>query len=223
MNNNDATQLFNGQNLSGWQVPEGDNGHWQVVDGVIDYDAMSESPKDKNLWTEQRYGDFELWVDWRIKSTPWTNTRVPIVLPDGTYKRNEHGEVIRMSVPDSDSGILLRGTDKAQVNIWCWPVGSGEVYGYRTDAAMSAEVKRGVTPRTIADRHIGEWNTFHIIVKGNRLTVHLNDTLVIDDAELPGLPSRGPIGLQHHGIRRDNQWVTPPSLVQFRNIYIKEL
>ena len=32
--------LFNGRDLSGWKVPAGDNGHWKVVDGVIDYDAV---------------------------------------------------------------------------------------------------------------------------------------------------------------------------------------
>ena len=36
--------LFNGKDLTGWRVPEGDNGHWKVVDGVIDYDAESEAP-----------------------------------------------------------------------------------------------------------------------------------------------------------------------------------
>ena len=54
------TSLFNGRDLSGWKVPEGDNGHWKVVDGVIDYDAESEAPGDKHLWTEQSYGDFVL-------------------------------------------------------------------------------------------------------------------------------------------------------------------
>ena len=49
-------------------------------------------------------------------------------------------------MPDSDSGIFLRGRRKSQVNIWCWPVGSGEVYGYRTDEQMPAEVRAGVTP-----------------------------------------------------------------------------
>jgi hypothetical protein len=31
--------LFNGKDLTHWTLPEGDNGHWMVVDGVIDYDA----------------------------------------------------------------------------------------------------------------------------------------------------------------------------------------
>ena len=35
--------LFNGKDLTGWKVPEGDGGHWKVVDGVIDYDAQSEA------------------------------------------------------------------------------------------------------------------------------------------------------------------------------------
>jgi hypothetical protein len=76
--------LFNGKDFTGWIVPEGDNDHWRVVDGVIDYDAMSEAPGDKNLWTEREYGDFVLRVDWRIKETPYLNPNVPIIKPDGT-------------------------------------------------------------------------------------------------------------------------------------------
>ena len=65
---NDAagTPLFNGRDLTGWKVPAGDNGHWKVVDGVIDYDAESEAPGDKHLWTEGSYGDFVLRLDWRL-------------------------------------------------------------------------------------------------------------------------------------------------------------
>jgi hypothetical protein len=66
-------QIFNGRDFTGWIVPEGDNGHWRVVDGVIDYDARSQAPGDKNLWTRQEYGDFVLKIDWRITDTPWTH------------------------------------------------------------------------------------------------------------------------------------------------------
>lgn len=215
--------LFNGRDLSGWVAPEGDNGHWKVVDGAIDYDARSESPKDKNLWSEREYKDFVLRVDWRITATPYRNRDVRIVLPDGTEKRDENGQVIKIEVPDSDSGIFLRGSAKAQVNIWCWPVGSGEMYGYRTDAKMPAEVRAAVTPKLHADRHIGEWNTFEITVKGSTVRVVLNGKTVIEGATLPGLPEKGRIALQHHGSFRNGQWQGPPSLVQFRNIYIKEL
>ena len=57
------TSLFNGKDLSGWKVPEGDNGHWKVVDGVIDCDARSEAKGDKSLWSEKSYRDFVLRID----------------------------------------------------------------------------------------------------------------------------------------------------------------
>ena len=214
--------LFNGRDLAGWKSPAGDNGHWRVVGGVIDYDAESEAAGDKNLWTEQSFGDFVLRVDWRLKATPYVNPSVPIIRFDGTHKNDADGREIRIAVPDADSGIYLRGTSKAQVNIWCWPIGSGEVYGYRTDRSMPAPVRAGVTPKRNADRDIGQWNTFEITMRGTRLTVVLNGEEVISQAELPGVPERGPIALQHHGEKKDGVWVSPPSLVQFRNISINE-
>ena len=215
--------LFNGKDLSGWKIPQGDNGHWRVVDGVIDYDAESEAAGDKSLWSEKEYGDFTLRLDWRIKDTPYTNPNVHLVLPDGTSKRDAAGKPILMAVPDSDSGVYLRGEPKAQVNIWCWPVGSGEVYGYRTDEKMPPAVRAGVTPKKLADRNLGEWNTFEITMKGSRLTVVLNGERVIENAELPGVPARGRVALQHHGGKKDGRWASPPALVQFRRLSIKEL
>ena len=219
----DSVSLFNGRDLTGWKIPPGDNGHWRVVDGVIDYDAQSEAAGDKSLWSERSFGDFVLSVDWRIKSTPYTNPAVPIIRYDGTQKRDEAGREIHIAVPDSDSGIYLRGSSKSQVNIWCWPIGSGEVYGYRTDASMPAAVRAAVTPKRNADRDIGQWNTFEITMRGDRLTVVLNGQEVIGNAGLPGVPVRGPIALQHHGEKKNGTWAAPPSLVQFRNISIKEL
>ncbi len=215
--------LFNGTDFNNWKVPEGDNGHWRVVDGVIDYDALSEAAGDKSLWTEEEYGDFVLQMDWRIKDTPFLNPNVPIVKPDGSHKLDADGKPITIVVPDSDSGIYVRGTSKAQINIWCWPVGSGEVYGYRMDQNMPPEVRAGVTPKINADNDIGQWNRFVITMKGNRLTVELNGKTVLDNAELPGIPESGPIALQHHGAMKDGVWAGPPSLVQFRNIFIKKL
>ncbi|HEV8129969.1 MAG TPA: DUF1080 domain-containing protein [Acidobacteriota bacterium] len=217
------TSLFNGKDFAGWKVPAGDNGHWKVIDGVIDYDAQSEASENKDLWTGKEYGDFILQVDWRLKETPYLNPNVPIVRPDGLHKLNEKGEEIHMVVPDSDSGVFVRGSSKSQVNIWCWPVGSGEVYGYRMDKSMPPAVRAGVTPKTNADNNIGEWNTFRITMNGDRLTVVLNGKTVIENAQLPGVPPQGPIGLQHHGGKRDGKWAGPPSLVQFRSIYLKEL
>jgi hypothetical protein len=216
--------LFNGKDLSGWKIPEGDGGHWKVVDGVIDYDAKSEAKGEKHLFTEKEYGDFVFKVEWRIKETPYVNPNVPIVLPDGTHKLGPDGKELKAPQPDSDSGIYLRDPKgKSQVNIWTWPIGSGEVYGYRMDKAQPAAVRAGVTPKKKADKPIGEWNAFVITLKGTTLTVVLNGETVIENAELPGLQARGPIGLQHHGAMKNGQWTSPPALVQFRNISIKEL
>jgi hypothetical protein len=217
------TALFNGHDLSGWEVPAGDNGHWKALDGVIDYDAMSEATGDKALWTQKEYSDFVLRVEWRLKETPYINPNVPIIRYDGTHKKGPDGKEIKLSVPDADSGIYLRGSSKSQVNIWCWPIGSGEVYGYRTDDKMPPEVRAGVTPRQNADRDVGEWNAFEITMKGDRLTVVLNGITVIENAQLPGVPAKGPIALQHHGDKKNGVWSSPPSLVQFRNLAIREL
>ncbi|MEX2345775.1 MAG: DUF1080 domain-containing protein, partial [Balneolaceae bacterium] len=69
----------------------------------------------------------------------------------------------------------------------------------------------------------GEWNEFEITMEGDRLTVELNGHRVIENAQLPGIDARGPIALQHHGSKQDGEWVSPPSIVQFRNIEIREL
>jgi hypothetical protein len=215
--------LFEGHDLAGWKVPAGDNGHWRVADGVIDYDARSEAAGDRALWTERSFGDFVLRAEWRLKETPFVNTHARIVLPSGDDKKGIDGKPIEIAVPDSDSGIYLRGSSKSQVNIWCWPVGSGEVYGYRTDETMPPDVRAGATPKTNADHDIGQWNGFEITMTGDRLTVVLNGIKVIDGVRLPGVAPRGPIALQHHGEWKDGQWQGPPSLVQFRNIEIKEM
>jgi hypothetical protein len=220
------TLLFNGKDLTGWKVPAGDNGHWKVKDGVIDYDARSEAKGDKTLWTEKSFGDFVLRLDWRMKTDePGFKWRVPELQADGNPKKGADGKPVTVEIEDVDSGIYLRGSVAAQVNIWMWPIGSGEVWGYRTNAKLPAEVRAGVTPKKRADRPRGEWNTFEITLKGDRLWVKLNGEEVIGNAQLPGVPALGPIGLQHHGTfdAKTGKWKGPPSLVQFRNIAITEL
>ena len=217
--------LFNGKDLTGWKVPEGDNGHWKVVDGVIDYDASSETPgKDKHLWSEEEFGDFELEIEWKIKQTTGLYDS-KVILPDGSYKLGDDGKPIIVPIANADSGIYLRGCSKAQLNIWCWPIGSGELWGYRNDTKMPPEVRAGCVPKVCADRPVGEWNKFFITVRGNRVTVKLNDQLVIDNVELPELPQKGPIALQHHGgkNKKTGEWSPASSLMQFRNIRVRTL
>ena len=215
--------LFDGRDFSGWRVPEGDGGHWKVVEGVIDYDAQSQARGDKGLWTDREFGDFVLLVDWRLKEAPYLNEGVPYILPDGTHARDIHGQELKLSLPDADSGILLRGSGRTQINIWCWPIGSGEMYGIRMNPRTSPELRAAVTPRMQADKPVGQWNHFEITVRGGEVKVVLNDKPVIPGARIPDMPARGRIGLQHHGGKRNGQWTGPPSLVQFKNIFIKEL
>lgn len=206
--------LYTGIDLSGWKKVAGNEGHWNSKDWILDYDGKSEAPdRDQmNLWSEQEFGDFILICDWRLNAKPTKRPR-PIILPNGDYKLDDAGKQVTQEVSDAgDSGIYLRGNSKSQVNIWCWPHGSGEVYGYRTDKNQPAEVRAGVTPKVNADKPLGQWNRFVITMKGDRLTVVLNGQTVIENAQLPGVPARGPIALQHHG-----------DTIQFANIFIKEL
>lgn len=203
--------LYNGIDLTGWKKNPDHQGHWQPKDWVLHYDGKA-AGNDPHLWSEKSYRDFVLVCDWRFPTRP-TKQSWPVILPNGDEAKNPDGTPKMMEVPDAgDSGIYLRGNDKSQVNIWCRPVGSGEVYGYRTDRNMPPEVRAGVTPKEVADRRIGEWNRFIITMKGDRLTVDLNGTIVINNAQLPGVPPEGPIALQHHG-----------DAVEFANIFIKEL
>lgn len=215
--------LFNGKNLDGWIIPEGDNGHWSVIDGVIDYDARSEAKGDKNLWTEAKFDDFKLHVEWRFKGYGDHLFPLPTILPNGDYVRNEDGSIYEPPGPNSDSGILLKGA--GQTNLWCWSVGSGELWSVRNDKSLPAEARAAAVPSENADQPVGQWNSFDVIVKGDRITVVNNGIKVIDNALFPGLDVTGPIGLQHHGgiNPETGKLKGASSLVQFRNIWIKEL
>ncbi len=57
--------LYTGVDFRGWQYPKGHEGHWVSKDWVIAYDGKSEA-EDKDLWTEQAFGDAALIADWRL-------------------------------------------------------------------------------------------------------------------------------------------------------------
>jgi hypothetical protein len=203
--------LYSGVDLGGWRDEPGHRGHWQPQDWILAYDGKSEATN-KHLWTAKEFGDFTFIVDWRFTRKPEKKS-VPVLLPTGDYATNADGSRQLVEVPDAgDSGIYLRGGPKAEINLWSWPIGSGEVWGYRSDTNQPPEVRAAVTPRVRADRPPGQWNRFVITLRGDRLTVALNDQTVIENARLPGLPPRGPIGLQHHG-----------DPIEFANLYVKEL
>ena len=216
--------LFNTKDFAGWKVPEGDNGHWKVIDGIIDYDAQSEAEGDKSLYTEESFDNFRLHVEWRIKRTHGEYP-MPTILPDGTYRKDASGNDIITPTPNADSGIYLRGDVLGQINIWNWPVGSGELWGVRTNENNPAEVRAAAVPKMKADRPIGEWNSFDITMIGDRVTVMLNGKVVIENAQIPGIPASGPIALQHHGgiDTETGELSSASSLMQFQNIWIDRL
>jgi len=114
-----------------------------------------------------------------------------------------------------DSGIYLRGTP--QVQIWDTAnrrvgaqIGSGGLYNNKKGASK---------PLKLADKSVGEWNTFRIIMTGDGVTVYLNDELVVDNVVMENYWERdkpiypnGQIELQSHG-----------SLLYFRNVFIREI
>jgi hypothetical protein len=203
--------LYTGVDLRGWKQDTGHVGHWQPKNWILDYDGKSEA-QDKNLWSEKEFGDFVLIADWRFSMKP-EKKPLQLILPNGDDALDENGKKKLVEVDYAgDSGIYLRGSSKAQVNITCKTIGSGEIYGYRVDQKMPAEVRAGATPKLKADNKPGQWNRFVITMKGDRLTVELNGKIVIEKVQLPGVAARGPIALQHHG-----------DPVQFGNLFIKEL
>ncbi|MBN1421063.1 MAG: DUF1080 domain-containing protein [Planctomycetes bacterium] len=199
--------LYDGLDFRGWAHGPAHEGHWTAKNWIVDYDG-----KGTTLATEEAFGDFELIADWRWTREPEKRKR-PVILASGDYAVDESGARKEEEVLDAgDSGIYLRGTDRGQVNIWCWPAGSGELRAVRTDRSLAPELRAAAVPKEKADNRAGAWNRFHITVKGDRVTVVLNGKTVIEDARIPGLPPRGPIALQHHG-----------DPIQFANIFVKEL
>ena len=186
--------LFNGRDFDGWKVDELVTKHWSVIDGTLDFDGVK-----GDLWSLESFEDFELLVNWRWEGPSQGLRQRPLILPDGSYQLDQNGDQVTVEVEERDSGIYLRGNSKSQVNIWEWPAGSGEVYGYRTDGSMPAATRAAATPLARADRPVGEWNAFRISMVGETLNVHLNGRHVLVDCVLPGVPDSGPIGLQAHG------------------------
>jgi hypothetical protein len=195
------TPIFDGASLKGWKH-EPQTKNWSAFNGVLKHDGTPTPTKD--LWSEKSYKDITVQLDWRWSGRGPMKMQ-PIVLPDGSSTENAE-------IEELDSGLYLRGDIKSQVNFWNWTIGSGEVYGFRTNNKLPPEIRAGVTPKAKADKPLGEWNRTIVTIKGDRLTVNLNGQTVIENAQLPGTPTEGPIGFQNHG-----------SKIDFANVWIKEL
>ncbi len=204
-------QLFDGKTLAGWKTPDDVKPFWSVT-GATFRGKNDPAGLDKDLWSEEAFGDCIICVDWRLPNKP-VKKPLQVVLPDGSDALNADGSKKTEEVLDAgNSGIFLRGDAKSQVNISSLSIGSGEIIKYRTDTDLPPAIRAACVPKVKADLKPGGWNRYFITVKGDRVTVELNEQVVIDNAQLPGLKAKGPIGIQHHGTG-----------IEISNVFVKRL
>ncbi|MDR1454347.1 MAG: DUF1080 domain-containing protein [Tannerella sp.] len=198
--------IFNGKDLTGWK-------------GLVENPIARAKMKPAELAKRQAKADEQMRKDWIVE-----NGLLAFVGSgyDNLCTEKQYGDfemyidwMLDPAGQDADAGIYLRGTpqvqiwDTARVNVGA-QVGSGGLYNNQTNESK---------PLKVADNKLGEWNTFHIKMSGDRVTVKLNGELVTDDVplenywdrKLPIFPVEQ-LELQAHG-----------SKVYYRNIYVKEL
>jgi lysophospholipase L1-like esterase len=190
--------LWNGKDLSGWK-------------GLVENPEKRAGMSPEELAAKQKEADELMNAHWLVQDG--------VLYFDGkgshlcTKRLYEDFEMIAdwKIAPDGDSGIYLRGSP--QVQIWDtknWPQGSGGLYNNKIGPA---------DPLVVADRPIGEWNRFYIRMVGDKVTVYLNNRLVVDNVVLENYWDRSKpiypveqIELQAHG-----------HPVWWRNLYVREL
>ena len=189
------TALFNGKDLTGWKGLVGN----PKTRAAMKPEALAEAEKKA---TEKALEHWKV-VDGVIEYDGKANS-----LCTAKNYANFEMYVDWKIHQGGDSGIYIRGTP--QVQIWCNKVGSGGLYNNQKNPSKPLEV---------ADNPPEQWNTFYIKMVGDKVTVKLNDKLVVDNVTMENYWERDKpiypceqIELQHHG-----------SHLWFKNIYIKEL
>ena len=193
---------FNGKDLTGWKG---------LVENPIARAKMSE----KDLAKKQAVANEEMTKFWSVKDgVLWFNGKGHNLCTDKKYSDFEMLVDWRIS-KNGDSGLYLRGTPQVQVwdptsDVKATKVGSGGLFNNKINRS---------TPLVVADNPIDEWNTFHVIMIGEKVTVYLNGLLVVDNVILENYWDRSQpifpveqIELQAHGDE-----------LGFRDIYIKEI
>ena len=189
----DFKPLFNGKDLTGWEMKQGKGDikdFWSVTkDGIL-------SAKAGTGWlsSTEQYGDFILRVEWRIQKDG--NSGVFLRVPGPVEGKSPSQTGCEIQILDDNS-------DKYKGKLKPYQF-SGSIY---TFVPCSKPVFKGA----------GEWNSFELTCKGSMITVVYNgekvaeaDTYKIE--ELGKRPKKGYIGLQNHG-----------SPVEFRKVEIKVL
>ena len=140
-------------------------------------------------YSVKKYKDFVLELDFKCEMDI-TNSGVFVRVPEMLSSNSYINHSFEIQIDDASEGI------------------------HATGAAYDAEA-----PTQKASKPTGDWNHFKITFKGSRLSVELNNVLVLDwEAEPRGkirdFAPEGYIGLQNHDSRAP---------AYFRNIFIKEL
>ena len=202
------TALFNGKNLDGWKgLLKGPNDN-PIKRAALTPEQRAEAQKeaDEDMRAHWKVVNGEFVFDGKGRSLCTAKDYANFeLLVD--WKIKEHG----------DSGIYLRGSP--QVSIWdpyTQPTKHGSEVG---SGAFYNNQKNPSKPLKVADKPIGQWNRFRIVMVGERAHIFLNGELVTRDTVLDNYWDRtqpifasGQIELQNHG---DALW--------FKNIYIREI
>ncbi|HKI35354.1 MAG TPA: DUF1080 domain-containing protein [Gemmataceae bacterium] len=190
-------RLFNGKDLSGWQVNEkGDIDKWGAADGIL----FTKGGGGGWLMTEKEYADFELRLDFKVP------------------KAGNSGVALRSALkgaPHLDAGMEIQILDDP------WYLDEKNYKGLK-QTQRTGSIYGVVPPAKDALKPAGEWNSFRIVAKGRKITVELNGSGIVDAnlddykdqaKEHSGLlREKGHLGLQSHDGR-----------VEFRNICVKPL
>ncbi|WP_316813729.1 DUF1080 domain-containing protein [Pedobacter heparinus] len=198
--------MFNGTDLTGWK-------------GLV-ADPIKRSKMDaKTLASAQVKADAEAKESWKPMNGELHfmshGNNLATVKQYGDFEMLVDWKIIDDKKGNGDAGIYLRGSP--QVQIWDTArvksgaqVGSGGLYNNKVNESK---------PIKVADNKLDEWNTFRILMKGDRVTVYLNGELVTDNVILENYWDRKipifaeeQIELQAHG-----------SPVVYRDIYIREI
>ena len=190
--------LFDGKDLAGWK-------------GLVESPPKRAKMSAEELAAKQVKADESMRQHWKVEDGALVfdgkGQSICTAKDYGNFEMLVDWKIL----PKGDSGIYLRGSP--QVQIWdpgLRNIGSGGLYNNQ---------KNPKDPLTTADKPVGEWNTFRIKMVGEKVTVHLNDVLVVDNVTLenywekdkPVYP-KGSIELQNHG-----------NTLYFKNVFVKEL
>lgn len=199
------TALFNGKDLSGWKgLPK----------GPLDNPAKRAAASADELTKAQQDADEDMRAHWKVADGALVfdgKGRSLCTAKDyGDFEMLVDWKILK----DGDSGIYLRGTPQVQI----WDPKSETAKGVGSGGLFNNQ-KNPSKPSKVADKPIGEWNSFRIKMVGDKVSVWLNDELVVDNVVLENYWERdkpiyptGQIELQNHG---NTLW--------FKNVYIKAL